>query len=87
MSLQYYCPVQFLFHTVIMFDDVPVYYTIFKDRDHYFAELLENPRNVIEAASFIFSLKNGELKSSILLTSKQTQVLIEELESREINRN
>lgn len=70
---------KFLFHTIIFFKDTPVYYTINKDKETYFAEVLENPNKITTAVNFTFQFKNGNWECSVALEEKQFQSLIEQL--------
>jgi hypothetical protein len=36
----------FLFHTILYFDNKPVYYDVHRKQNCYFIELLDNPENV-----------------------------------------
>lgn len=73
----------FLFHTIIEFDKIPVYYNVFKSNDHYFIEILQNPQQVAEAKSFTLHLSGKSRKSSELMQEKQTEILMEEIMARD----
>jgi len=67
----------FLFHTIILFDDIRVYYNIYKDNEIYFAEVLGNPNNVITATNFTLQCKKERWNCSIGLSENQIQALIQ----------
>jgi hypothetical protein len=54
----------FLFHTIIFFDNVPVYYNIYRKENGYFAEILDNPEKVVKAADFDVRFENENWVSS-----------------------
>ena len=73
----------FLFHTIIEFDKIPVYYNVFKSNDHYFIEILQNPQQVAEAKSFTLYPCSMNRKSSELMQEKQIEILVEEIMARD----
>ena len=73
----------FLFHTIIEFDNIPVYYNVFKCNDHYFIEILENPKQVAEAKSFTLHPGGRTRKSSELMQEKQIEILMEQIMVRD----
>ena len=73
----------FLFHTIIEFDNIPVYYNVFKSNDHYFLEILHNPKQVSEAKSFTLYPCRMNRKSSELMQEKQIEILVEEIMARD----
>lgn len=72
---------KFLFHTIITFDSIPVYYNVFKNRDHYFLQILHNPQKVNEAKSFTLKKENGEWKCSVEMSERAVQVIGEQIEA------
>ena len=71
---------KFLFHTIIAFNTIPVYYNVLKiKKDHYFLEVLENPGRAKEAEDFILTGVDGEWECSIVMNERQVQVLVEEV--------
>jgi hypothetical protein len=74
----------FLFHTAILFNKVPVYYNIYKDADLYFAEVLDNPNEVINAINFSLKMNTGKWICSIALNEKQIQTVVEEIKTKEV---
>ena len=43
---------EFLFHTIIYYNDKPVYYNVYRTSLGYFGEVIDNPKNVSEAIDF-----------------------------------
>ena len=74
---------EFLFHTIIFFDGVPAYYNVYRGSDHYFLEVLENPKKVVEAMDFELRVVDGEWECSVELDSKSIQILSDEINARE----
>ncbi|HEY4481801.1 MAG TPA: hypothetical protein VI489_03020 [Candidatus Brocadiaceae bacterium] len=74
---------EFLFHTVIIFDRVMVYYNVFKNNGYYFVQVLHNPDNADAPVSFNMKRINDEWKSSVTMSDKQIQALGEEIERNE----
>ena len=42
----------FLFHTIVYYNEKPVYYNVSRTSIGYFAEVVDNPHNVCEAIDF-----------------------------------
>jgi hypothetical protein len=75
----------FMFHTVISFEDVMVYYNVFKNNEYYFVQVLHNPDNVDAPMAFNLKRMNDVWKSSVTMTDKQIQALGEEIERNDMN--
>lgn len=73
---------KFLFHTLIRFDGVPVYYNVFKNGDQYFLQILHNPNGVSEAASFTLTKVDGKWKCSVKMSEREIEILGEEIEGK-----
>lgn len=71
----------FLFHTVIHFNAVPVYYNICKTAVGYYAQILDNPSGVKEAVEFELICNNGQWNASDSVASDIIDQLIFELNS------
>jgi hypothetical protein len=71
--------VNFLFHTIILFDKIPVYYNIYSRANGYFAEILDNPSKVEKATDFDVRLEFGNWVSSENIDNAILQVLGEEI--------
>ena len=76
----------FLFHTILEYNHVMVYYSIHKKDNCYFAEILDNPSGVKEAKEFDLEMVNGEWKCSETLAERQIMILGEEIEAWEEKR-
>ena len=74
---------QFLFHTIIKFDNGMVYYNVFKNDRHYFIQVLHNPNSIDSPVAFNLKKVSDEWKCSVTMTERQIQVLGEEIEQNE----
>jgi hypothetical protein len=72
-------PLNFLFHTIILFDKIPVYYNIYSNPNGYFAEILDNPEKLGKAADFDLRFENDSWVSSKNIDDAILQVLGEEI--------
>jgi hypothetical protein len=70
---------EFLFHTIVSFEGVPVYYNVYRGSDHYFLEVLENPGKVEGAVDFELRVVDGEWKCSVEYVVKQIEPVVEEI--------
>jgi hypothetical protein len=73
---------RFLFHTVIDFTGVPVYYNVYETYKYYFLELLDNPHEVNKARNFTLKKNKETWASTLGLNSKQLETLIEEIKAK-----
>jgi hypothetical protein len=69
----------FLFHTIMLFDKIPVYYNIYSNANGYFAEILDNPSRAEKATDFDVRFEDDTWVSSKNIDSAILQVLGEEI--------
>jgi len=74
----------FLFHTIILFDKIPVYYNIYSNANGYFAEILDNPSKVEKATDFDVRIEYESWVSSENIDNAILQVLGEEIISHSL---
>lgn len=68
----------FLFHTIIYFEEKPVYFNVFRSGPtSYFFEILENPHSII-VTNFTFDLTKKS--ASIELTKAALEQLAEQID-------
>ena len=72
---------KFLFHTLIMYEVVAVYYNIYSKEQHYLAEVLSNPSQLQDATNFELYNDNGEWHSSISLPTRCLDIVGEEIDN------
>jgi hypothetical protein len=70
---------KFHFHTLVIYDEIPVYYNVHQYDDHYFVEILENPKNLPFARDFNLKLLDGNWYSSEILSRDQAERIGEEI--------
>lgn len=71
----------FLFHTVVDFERVLVYYNIHRDGNGFFAEVLDNPGMVAEAKDFRIKKWDGCWMSTEKMPGSLVEKLGEEIDS------
>jgi hypothetical protein len=75
---------KFLFHTIILFDNKPVYYNVYGDEKGFFAEILDNPAKIRAAGDFDLRRECDSWVSSHNINNSILQVLGEEIESQSL---
>jgi hypothetical protein len=71
----------FLFHTIIYFDNVPVYYNVHRVKDGYFVEIQDNPAKIQSAADFHLRREYDAWVSSSNIDGSILQALGEQIVS------
>lgn len=70
---------EFLFHTIVSFDGMAVYYNVFRATDHYLFQVLQNPQSVSRASDFTLKEVDSKWQCSIEMTEREVEVLVEDL--------
>jgi hypothetical protein len=71
----------FLFHTIIEYDGVAVYYNVYRNDQYYFAKVDSNPSQVAGAVDFELYKDNGGWRCSISLPNNYLSILAEEIDN------
>lgn len=73
---------EFLFHTVVDFEGVLVYYNIYRDGEGFLGEILDNPGKVAEARNFKIKKWDGVWMSSERVPDGMVEKIGEEIEGK-----